>query len=493
MNPGTGRFTLETELCEHSLSSIPGAPGGGLDFEEPQLGSPLNRPVLKLQTSFRNKASRIVLTSQSSVDNDIVLVPTYWGIRKAGGAWVNWLIVPLSVVTIVYMVIAKIVWLRWAFEQSEADGFGTEHSKDAARLGMVQGACLALAGVFITGGSCRDLSLAAHPDGALHMLGLGTEKVSLRAKKLVDCANMFFMICWSGMSIVAVVQINAILVDPERVGMAKDSIDPNLKWDAMSFCDWTGSGLFNLVSAFVGPFWALSLAVAATLAYDAIAEVVNAIAQADPTNEEEWHVKVQRPTLRLAEVTMHHLSSVFATGLVGCFAGGFTGAIGSISGYFGAVAAHTEDGATSPNLYLLYATFYFAIPFCITAPLAATSTKCDELLEMLNLKRVRGIEARAWDADTESRLHSLERALRKMNKGRGLGFTVTGTVIDKKLLHQTFGLVFSVLATVIPSVLLLQPAPESSLRCALTDAQQNSIKAIVSTWDSGCSYNFSYP
>lgn len=438
---------------------------------------------------MRTRSNKVFLSARTSSDSNYIVCPIYWPIRAARMDSINWSIVPAASISIVYMVAAKVVWLLWAAQAALSDGM-TAQARNGARLGMIQGGCLALAGVCITGGTCRALALAAHRDGGLALLGIGTVKISLKAKRVLDCTAAFFTFTWFGMTLVSLTQIFAPLLDPDRTSFAADPVEPLLGWDAMSLCDWTGSGLFNLVSAFVGNFWAFALAAAATLAHDAVTEVIKAVDVVETADKRMWHQRVELPTIRLAEETMHHLSTVFETGLVACFAGGWTGAIGSIAGFFGAQALQTSgSSSSSPQVYIVYALFYFAIPFAVALPLASTSTRCDELMETLNLKRVRNLEDDSWNPDIECRMLALETALRQMNHSRGLGFTVTGTVIDKKMLYQSFVLVFSILATVVPAVLLLQPEKLATAQCKLTAVQEQTLQLMASTFDSECTYN----
>lgn len=73
------------------------------------------------------------------------------------------------------------------------------------------------------------------------------------------------------------------------------------------------------------------------------------------------------------------------------------------------------------------------MPVFMAWPLAATSTQCASLVELLNTQRLLNLKL-------HDRLQTLETALRQLNKGKGLGFMVKGRyiVLDTRILQQVW-------------------------------------------------------
>ena len=135
---------------------------------------------------------------------------------------------------------------------------------------------------------------------------------------------------------------------------------------------------------------------------------------------------------------------------------------------------------------------------------ASVSTKCDNLMEMMNDYRLVVSHGENWRPDFHFRLESLTNALRNTNGGSGMGFMVFGFVIDLKTLHR----LCVVLAGVAPGLIALLMdhidkdlaslgqaraaavsvvAPGNSSLCELTNAQMTEVQNLLASFNASCS------
>jgi hypothetical protein len=130
---------------------------------------------------------------------------------------------------------------------------------------------------------------------------------------------------------------------------------------------------------------------------------------------------------------------------------------------------------------------------------AGISTACDGLKAALNQVRLDDLTKA-----TSERVARLERALDRENNGGGIGFTVLGTVVNKRMLNQiasgVVGLVLFVLPLVLQSAVRLSPeslieleesliAPlrvENAALLAALDAQNVTLRAALDAINAKC-------
>lgn len=107
----------------------------------------------------------------------------------------------------------------------------------------------------------------------------------------------------------------------------------------------------------------------------------------------------------------------------------------------------------------------------------------DTLLIALNKQRVD-------DLQSHEAVASLETALRQLNKGKGFGFLVFGTVVDKRVLQQLFIGIFSLATTIVPVLLLMKPATAGDEECSLNTDESELLQMLLKSFNATCTYNF---
>ena len=160
--------------------------------------------------------------------------------------------------------------------------------------------------------------------------------------------------------------------------------------------------------------WLFSLYLGASLAADAVDEVIQRIEELSPDHV-RWEEEVEHGGVKLAEETMEWLSAGWATGVALFFAASW-----SLCAMDFVLFAIGRD----PTKFVL-ACLFAALPLIVCYPVAATSSKCDDLLSALNTKSLRYV-AYTWSAlddddtsrshrDTHLRLQALQQGLRQLN------------------------------------------------------------------------------
>ena len=199
--------------------------------------------------------------------------------------------------------------------------------------------------------------------------------------------------------------------------------------------------------------------------------------------DKKWDESVVPKVLQLALKTFPDLSHGFGGGLFMCALGFWTFSASAFA------SGLTGSWGFSAGVIRSFALFCF--PLLIALDVASASSNCDSLMNELNDKRLE-----AMDLETDQKLQVLERALSLKNAGQGIGFSVHGVVVDRKMLSRVFFLVTGTVGTIVPAILALQPEPALDLQlspCALTPAQTAAIRSVVSSWQNSsvCSYNMS--
>ena len=90
-------------------------------------------------------------------------------------------------------------------------------------------------------------------------------------------------------------------------------------------------------------------------------------------------------------------------------------------------------------------------PFLAARDVSATSSRCDDLRQELNDKRV-------TDLGSHTIVDALEQALDRLNQRQGLGFVVYTVVIDKKMQTRILLSVGTMLSTALPFIFALKPS-----------------------------------
>ena len=130
--------------------------------------------------------------------------------------------------------------------------------------------------------------------------------------------------------------------------------------------------------------------------------------------------------------------------------------------------------------------------------IAATSSRCDLLMEYLNAVRGQHIvqhpdheEATRMDME----LTRLEVYLRQLNCGQGLGFKLFGKVADRKTLLVAFTSLGSVLASVTVYLVAVGEADDyyhsHNAMCVPSVEEEQGLRAWHSMANTSCTYNIS--
>ena len=161
-----------------------------------------------------------------------------------------------------------------------------------------------------------------------------------------------------------------------------------------------------------------SMRTAAALVRNEIATVIAVMKRVTPADEEKWTSEVAEPALALHE-TLMTLSAGWGRGFFGvglvCWSMGlgfFCNALNLPRGYL--LGPQDQPAAISGVVVML------VVPLILAYDVAHTSHRCDTLMEQLNTVRIASGEKH------HTRLEWLELALKNLNRGQGLGFTIGG-------------------------------------------------------------------
>ncbi len=221
---------------------------------------------------------------------------------------------------------------------------------------------------------------------------------------------------------------------------------------------------------------------------------------------EEWHRRVAAPCTQLV-ADLRLLTEGWATSLVLSVAGSVVVIVALLCVALSPYMAETlsEENTGLPWLSgLVRGLFFFSAVIVIpldmllaaSAP-AEVSTQCDALKETLNDVRINDLSA-----ETDAKVAILERALANANRGQGVGFAVSGTVIDKRMLRMLGAKFFTGVSVIGPFILQFSvfegqvlesqgtPPPEfGDAACALTATQAASIRAAMIGRNASCAFN----
>lgn len=297
---------------------------------------------------------------------------------------------------------------------SRAAGHTSAESSDLAWAFDVcscAGWCLAS---FATGGLRCALSAGPKSHAGLDSLGFGPNtstmigsagKKTLSLWKLVCaclcvCGMCFSSVCFLGMGRIGEAsQITGRIINAEY---AYGVLLP------------VGAGFLWLGTASVS--WILSMQYGAVLVLDRIATTTDAIIHLNPSHP-EWQTKVVAPIKAIATDMLPNLSATFGTTL-GLYALGL---------WIVGMAFFCSFIENQTGFALLGVVVNASIPFGLSATIKQISSNCSKMLDAINQKR--GDELGQLDEQAALQLAHVELYLEKLNGGKGLGFTVAGSLL----------------------------------------------------------------
>eukprot|EP01048_Picozoa_sp_COSAG05_P009521 COSAG05_NODE_789_length_7324_cov_4.272664_3_plen_506_part_00 len=288
--------------------------------------------------------------------------------------------------------------------------FGVELA--ATDLERVGAGCLGI-GLLPLTGILQTLRHATKPDGGLERLGASHVKISLAAKKYLNRAGFVL----SALAVCGFTGGVFVILQPLLFDTSWKALFPELERNALSVINFQLAGILWLSLWPLGLACALCLIIGATLAQDAIVDVVQPIRVLSPiADADEWDAQVVLPTNALAHTTMPTLSECFGPGIAAV-----TVACCIISfGTFALFLANDSLGmAALTALFLL-------LPLLPLWPLATCSTACSNILVTLNDCRLAHLTVDETGAHT--RIRAIELALRQLNHDAGMGFVIFNQV-----------------------------------------------------------------
>ena len=209
-----------------------------------------------------------------------------------------------------------------------------------------------------------------------------------------------------------------------------------------------------LVASFIVPAWLLSLRLGVILAADCMEDILRKLApigsgdeshddrllRQEFTDEGAWARHVQHPVAMLVE-TMRHLSD-WGTAMgaaVLCYL------LFALTMLPTAMASSSWWGVVNWSILLAF----LAIPFYLAWGPATVSSACDDLLDQLNDLSFVGTD------EHRERVARLRTSLMNLHRNQGLGFTVRGTVVNRRMLVKIMLSGSSFAATVVTTMLAL--------------------------------------
>ena len=203
--------------------------------------------------------------------------------------------------------------------------------------------------------------------------------------------------------------------------------------------------LLGLYAAYVAPLvycaWYFSLNEASELVR---AEVAGCRERIDKTaaTSDEWDAEVVPVLIKLSQETLPALSKGWADGLLAVWAGLWVTALGTACKFL-----HTRDLSD-----LVLTAGGACAPLVLAADVAGASSACDKIMGALNARRAADLSY-----DNHCKLEVVETLLSHLNKGQGLGFVVSGKVLDRSNLRNIFAGLVGFLGTALPLIFALQP------------------------------------
>eukprot|EP01047_Picozoa_sp_COSAG01_P058737 COSAG01_NODE_6959_length_3416_cov_33.694001_1_plen_526_part_00 len=267
-----------------------------------------------------------------------------------------------------------------------------------------------------------------------------------------------------------------------------------------------GSRLITgIVTVFTMPFvanpiilsWAYSMKVASCLCITSIADVANAAHRTDPTNSADWNEAVSQPALTLHTKTKT-MSDGWGGGLAGCIFIAWTMCIQNFVNSINdplCVNGDREFGYPIGTMQLKFVTFsliWAVLPLIIAIDVATISTNCENLMDTLNLARCE------YGQPAHNNIAWLETALRGVNSGQGLGFTLFSTVTDRKTLKSLLFAIVGGFTSGYTYLIALRHGNSDEQHgeqhgaigdCGLTSEQQSTFQSVAALVNASCTWN----
>jgi hypothetical protein len=186
--------------------------------------------------------------------------------------------------------------------------------------------------------------------------------------------------------------------------------------------------------------WVHCVTFACLLASSAIGEAIDAIERLTPGHP-RWRDEVEQPLKLLCDKILPPLSTGLSDGLAGATLWTWAITASGLASFF------QKDYRSS----LLGATITCCIPLVLAQDIAAASSKCDAIHTALNRKRKQDLD----NLEAHIVIDKLETMLNMENNKQGLGFVIFGIVCDRKTFRKIFGVIVSIISTVLPYLLLM--------------------------------------
>ena len=330
-------------------------------------------------------------------------------------------------------------------------------------------------------GACLSLRRVTAEGGELEKLGAGTTMISEAALRGLKRAHATL---WVPVTIILLLAL-LCFVSATRIGTRSKLTGNLITEDYAIVMVCAGFMALNL-GLCVFPWW-LTMKVAAVLVSDNIAEAEQAIQRCSPTAP-EWDAEVVPMVLGLCDETLPLLSRGWGLGVGLNFLGWWLGA----AGWF-CLFLESETPAAAVIIVVCMFT-----PLALTYDVAAASSKCDTISDVLTDKRMRGP---SHDRDFEHAITRIEKILDRQNTKQGLGFVVVGRVLDMKTLGNIVASLASAALVVLPVIYSLRPERAETTAnaglgdpCALSAVEAisavDTIRAVLSQ-NATCYYNIS--
>ena len=366
------------------------------------------------------------------------------------------------------------------------------------------------------------------PGGNLEQLGLGSVKISERdARNLMiwRCITTFFGLLlfagetftffkngnkiwftgtgtgecfytpreeweakFSGQEVRGQTKFDACVASEQRT--VAERLDRRFKWVLLPV-------LTNLLLPVLIMGFFYTLRIGALLARDATSQVIASALACDPHDKNSWDSNIAGPALQL-EKTFRCLSNGWGRGLFGIGSllwlmalANFCKAIDHVT-YLrvGEGCYDDETGEHQPychrNFALIQMCMYLSLPLLLTLDIASTSNRCDHLMDVLNSVRMANGE------ECHIRTSWLIESLRSLHRDQGLGFTISGVVVDKVALRNLALAIGGSLTTIITVLLSLTEEPPPNMAtsiCPVSDQQRRIVQELFATdSNSNCTY-----
>ena len=245
--------------------------------------------------------------------------------------------------------------------------------------------------------------------------------------------------------------------------------------------------------------WVLSMIVATTLANDPLQDITQSLKHLPAApSDVEWETEVEAPVIRVASVTMVHLSEGWGAEVPLVL---LQSVCGPLAGIMWIVFKFRSQGFSFNHLsvWVPWVSGWIFVLASTLYAFASVSTKCDDLMEAMNDYRLIVSHGENWRPDFHLRLESLTTALRNSNGGSGMGFMVFGFVIDLKTLRRLCvvlagtapGLISLLMDYTDKDIASLKEAAaaaalgqsDNSSLCELTDAQLNNVQDLLTSFN----------